>query len=358
MATATRSDGYVNVPVGENAAFRFAGSQQWFKGYWHNDLDDEQVGGTDDTILRGSFRAEVGPVEWVFRADYAKLKGDGATNIDFDRSSVSDAQWNFLSAFLGAPDTDLNDRTMNQYLTADVDDEQWGVNSTLSWDVGGGSTIRLINNYRDWENEQLDGDVIFTPSQILSRTGLFDSKSQNHELQFISPSEQWLDGRLDLVAGLYYFHEKYKQGERLHMNAQFCNDLFAGRPLGSLCATRFLAANGGTKENATVQEVHQTVDSYAAYAQANFHFNDQFFATVGGRYSKDKKEGSYDQLTNPLLANVRAPETSDAAGHQRREVHLSPRPQLRAERGPCCSSPLIRRATSRPATIRVPVRPR
>ena len=53
-------------------------------------------------------------------------------------------------------------------------------------------------------------------------------------------------------------------------------------------------------ENATVQDVHQTVDSYAAYAQANFHFTDQFFATVGGRYSKDKKEGSYDQATNPV----------------------------------------------------------
>ena len=158
-----KASGYVNVPVGDQMAFRFAGSQQWFKGYWHNDFDDKQVGGTDDTILRGSFRAETGPVEWVFRADYAKLKGDGATNIDFDRSSVNDTQWAIFSTILGAPDTDLNDNDMNQFLTADVDDKQWGLNSTLSWDIGGGSTIRLINNYRDWDNEQLDGDVIFTP---------------------------------------------------------------------------------------------------------------------------------------------------------------------------------------------------
>ena len=54
-----KASGYVNVPVGENAAFRFAGSQQWFKGYWHNELDGETYGGTDDTILRGSFRTEV-----------------------------------------------------------------------------------------------------------------------------------------------------------------------------------------------------------------------------------------------------------------------------------------------------------
>jgi iron complex outermembrane receptor protein len=302
-----KASGYVNLTVGENAAFRFAGSQQWFKGYWHNELDGKQVGGTDDTILRGSFRGEVGPVEWIFRADYSKLNGDGATNIDFDRNSVSNAQWNFftVTAGLGAPDTDLTDKKMNQYLTADVDDKQWGVNSTLSWDVGGGSTVRLINNFRDWENEQLDGDVIFTPSQILSRTGIFDSKSQNHELQFISPSEQWLDGRLDLVAGLYYFHEKYKQGENLHMNSQFCK--IAPAPAVGLC-NAFLAANGGTKEDATVQEVHQTVDSYAAYAQANVHITDRFFATLGGRFSKDKKEGDYSQTTNALLANVRAAE--------------------------------------------------
>ena len=48
-----------------------------------------------------------------------------------------------------------------------------------------------------------------------------------------------------------------------------------------------------------MQDVHQTVDSYAAYAQANIHITDKLFATIGGRYSKDKKEGSYDQTTNP-----------------------------------------------------------
>src|SRR4029453_13954768 len=261
-----KASGYVNVPGGEEDGFRSAGAQQWFNGYWHNDFDDKQVGGIDETVLRGSFRGEVGPVEWVFRADYAKQKGDGATNIDFDRSSVSDAQWNFFSFVFGAPDTDLNDRKLNQFLTADVDDEQWGLNSTLSWDVGGGCTVRFINSFRDWSNEQPDGDVVFTPTPIASRTGLFDSKAQNHELQFISPAEKWLDGRLDLVAGLYYFHEKYSKGELLHMNSQFCNKLVPAGP-GRTACNAFQASTGGT--NATVQSVHQTVDSYAAYAQAN-----------------------------------------------------------------------------------------
>ena len=297
--------GFVNVPVGDHAAFRIAGSQQWFDGYWRNRLDGDQVGGTNDTILRGSFRGEWGPVEWLVRADLAKISGDGATNIDFDRHSVSDAQWAFFSAFLGAPDTNLNDNKTNQFLTADVNDKQWGLNSTLSWDIGGGSTVRLINAYRDWRNKQVDGDVIFTPTPLVTRLGLFDSKAQNHELQFISPKDEWLNGRLDMVGGLYYSHEKYSQGENLDLNSQFCNKLVPLGP-GRTACNNFLVSTGG--EDATVQDVDQISDSYAAYAQANFHFTDKLFATLGGRYTKDSKEGAYDQTSSPFTGTVRAAE--------------------------------------------------
>ncbi len=305
-------DGYVNVPVGDHAAFRVAGLKQWFKGYWHNDLDGKQYGGTDDTILRGSFRVEAGPLEWIARADYSKISGDGVTNLDFDASTVSATQLATFRARLGGvlPDTNLNDRKMNQFITADLHDRQWGASSHLSWDVGGGSTVRLINSYRDWKNNQLDGDVIFTPAQLASRTGDYSSKSQNHELQFISPEEQWLDGHLDLVAGLYYFHEKYALEEHLHMNAQYCNALVSPLPNPpnprALC-NAFLASNGG--HNAANQNVDQTVNSYAAYAQSDIHLTDQIFATVGGRYTKDKKSGSYLQaVTNPFIVPFRAPE--------------------------------------------------
>ncbi len=61
--------GHVNVPIGEGIAVRLAGQQQWFGGYWTNALDGEQLGGTDEASLRGSFRLERGKVEWIFRAD-------------------------------------------------------------------------------------------------------------------------------------------------------------------------------------------------------------------------------------------------------------------------------------------------
>ena len=161
-----------------------------FGGYWHNKLDGKQYGGTDDTVLRGSFHAKAGPIDWVFRADYSKTTGDGITDIELDKNSVSAVQLARLQTLLaGGPDTNFNDRNFNQFVTADLHDSQWGVNSTLSWDVGGGSTVRLIDSYRDWKNTQLDGDVVFSPAPVISRHGNFASKSQNHELQFISPTK-------------------------------------------------------------------------------------------------------------------------------------------------------------------------
>src|SRR5204863_239034 len=93
----------------------------------------------------------------------------------------------------------LHTATPVNHFTAELSDRQWGVSSTLSLDLHG-STVRLINSYRDWDNDQLDGDVIFTPLPIASRTGDYRSKSQNHELQFVSPTRTWLNGHLDMVA--------------------------------------------------------------------------------------------------------------------------------------------------------------
>jgi len=302
-----KADGFVNVPVGDHAAFRFAGLHQSLQGPWHNKLDGKRYGGTTDNVFRGSFRAEVGPVDWVFRADYSKISGDGIPDIELDKNSVNAVGLARLQALLaGGPDTNFNDRNFNQFVTADLHDRQWGVNSTLSWNVGGGSTVRLIDSYRDWKNTQLDGDVVFSPAPVISRHGNFASKSQNHELQFISPTRSWLDGHFDMVAGLYYFSEKYNLGENFDMNTQYCNvaffpPVFPFTALKPAC-NRFLTANGGHFDNATDQNVFQKVDSYAGYAQGNIYLNDQFFATLGGRYTKDKKEGTYEQTVQPGAA--------------------------------------------------------
>ncbi|MBF9152302.1 TonB-dependent receptor [Novosphingobium jiangmenense] len=261
--------GNVNLPLTENVALRVAGMGQWFKGPWFNKLDGKHYGGSDDVSFRGTLKADLGNVEWILRGDYTRLDGDGVANFDFDPASVSPARLAFIqAAFNGGPDTNLNDRVMNQSMATGLIDENWGVSSTASLDLAGGSTLKLINSYRVWTNDQLDGDIVYFPVSLASRRSLFDSKSQNHELQFISPEKEWLGGKFDMVAGVYYFEEDFALAEELNMGTAFCGVLVPAGPARTACANCYAVNNGVA---ATDQDVFQNVKSFAAYGQGNLH---------------------------------------------------------------------------------------
>ncbi|MEQ1540731.1 MAG: TonB-dependent receptor [Novosphingobium sp.] len=297
--------GHVNVPLGENIAARIAGMGQWYKGPWQNRLDGKRYGGSDDVSFRGTIRADLGNLEWILRGDYTKMNGDGVANFDFDASSVSPARLAFLqSAFAGGPDTNLNDRMMNQFMATGLQDTNWGISSTASLDVGE-STLKLVNSYRVWKNDQLDGDIIYFPVSLASRRSLFDSKSHNHELQFISPDRTWLDGKFDMVAGIYYFQEDFALSEVLNMGSSFCNVLVPAGPGRTACNGYYATANG---IGATDQDVFQNVRSLAAYAQGNLHLSEKLTLTLGGRWTSDKKSGTYSQTSSPFTQTLRAPE--------------------------------------------------
>ena len=297
--------GNVNVPLGENAAMRLAGMGSWYNGPWKNTLDGKRYGGSDDISFRGTLKADFGNVEWLLRGDYTRLKGDGVANFDFDANSVSAARLTFIqTAFAGGPDTNLNDRVMNQFMATGLVDKNWGVSSTASLDVGG-STLKLINSYRVWTNDQLDGDIIYFPVSLASRRSLFDSKSQNHELQFISPEREWMGGKFDMVAGLYYFDEDFALSEILNLGSSFCNVLVPAGPGRTACGSYYTSTGGLA---ATNQNVFQNVKSLAAYAQGNLHLSDQMTLTLGGRWTSDKKRGTYAQTSSPFTQTLRAAE--------------------------------------------------
>ncbi|OAO00644.1 hypothetical protein A8B75_18120 [Sphingomonadales bacterium EhC05] len=300
-------DGYVNAPISDNVAIRAAGLFQDFGGYWFNRFDGEQLGGSKTYAGRLSLKAEFGDLTWVVKGDYSRITGDGLSNNDFDPSSVTPAQLAFFQARLGGvlPDTVLFDRTLNQFQESRFIDKHWGISSDASLDLDG-YTLRLINSYRDWDNFQNDGDVSFTPVNIFTRDGAYRSKSQNHELQFISPERELLGGALDFVAGLYYFQEDYRIDEQLNLGPGFCNTLVPPGPGRAGCNAQLAAGNGA---NATDLDFTQDVKSIAAYGQATIHISDAVDLTVGGRWTRDDKDALFVQLrNNPFAAAVRAPE--------------------------------------------------
>lgn len=309
-------DGYINLPVTDNVAVRVAALGQWFGGYWHNRLDGQQFGGTDDVATRASLKANFGNLTWIVRGDYSHTSGDGGYDADFVASSVSPAQLAALQTRLGGtfPDTNLDDRNANFVRVGNLSDTQWGVNSDLALDVNG-FTFRLINSYRDWKQDQLDGDAAGLTIPLLTRTSAFGSQSQNHELQIVSPSDELLDGRLDFVAGLYYFEEDYRIVEQFNLSSQFCNFIVGAAQRPACNAS--LISPGGTA--ATDQLFTQNVKSYAAYGQATLGITDTLDLTLGARWSRDQKKGQFDQrLNNSFGASLRAPELTPLALNESR----------------------------------------
>jgi iron complex outermembrane receptor protein len=302
---AYKVQGIVNVPVSDTLALRFAGVVDGRDGYMYNKLDGEYYG--DRESLAGRVSARWQPTDsltWTVRLDYADLGGDGLSPFEVDSRSATPAQLAAFTTRLGGNPPDLGDpldHRVKQVVVGDVDDEQWGFNSDLTYGLQSGHKLRWIGAYRDWRNDQLDGDVLATPLDLLTRTSFYDSESMSQELQFISPEDELLDGRLDYVTGLYYFQEDYSLGEDLNLGTQFCGLVPA--------AQRPACAASSPKAGATQQTYVQDAESFAVYGELKFGLTDSLDLTVGGRWTSDDKTGDYVQLVpNPFGRSLRAPE--------------------------------------------------
>jgi len=303
-----QGEGMVNVPVNDKLALRFAGIASKTDGYIKNRLDGKTYGEGDTVAGRASAKWSVtDDLTWTFRADYARTNGDGVPLNQVDTSTASPQQLANFAGRIGTPGPVLTyppSRTIAQFMTnLDLKDRQWGLTSDLSWDIGG-YTVRLIDAYRDWKNDQSDGDVVFTPLDLLSRDASFDSESQSHELQLISPKGALLDGRLDFVAGLYYFDEDYAIGERFNLGSRYCSFAVAAAapPLVGAC-------NAAPKIGAATNQFEQNATSKAVYLQTNFAVTPSVDLILGARQTWDKKHGAFVQvLANPTAALLRAPE--------------------------------------------------
>ena len=99
------------------------------------------------------------------------------------------------------------------------------------------------------------------------------------EGHFVSDfSDTW-----DLVAGIFYFYDEYQTGQ-----ITFPAGNPAGNPVFDTNMTTLSYGSNGHKR-----------DSWAAYAQVEYHFTDQLSGVVGGRYSYEKK---YDAYGQPILS--------------------------------------------------------
>jgi len=299
----------LNLPVGERLAFRLSGLYDSIDGWAENRLDGKTFGSRDTTAGRLAMKWDITDnLNWTVKVDVSEIGGDGVVEQEIDPNTLTTASRTRLNLITGGNPPDLNDpfdRKSNQRIIGDLDDSQWGVASNLTWDLAGDFTVRFLAGYRDWENTQYESDTIYMPLDLVARTGGYDSTSQSYELQLLSPVDQLLGGRLDFVAGLYYFQEDLFIGETLDLGANFCGLLPAAqRPICNASQPKLGASNLDFDQDAT---------NYAIYAQGNIGITETLDLVLGGRWTKDEKDGSFVQtVANPFVvaARLRAPENT------------------------------------------------
>ena len=292
-----RAETHFNTTLSDQLAMRFAAVGDVRGGYWHNDLTGERAGGLDTFAARLSFNfAPSDRLRWLVRGDYTKVDGMPWRNWTLVPTTVpASSLARFTQIQQGI--TPLLDQfsTHNSIYTEEmrVDDYHWGVASDLSYDLTSGLSLRLVQGYRDWKADERDGDTLSLAVPVYGRDVDWRSQSHSHDLQLISDQGLLLDGRMDFVAGLYYFNERLMSDYQNNFLANFC-PLIVGRIAPPLLA----GCLAGPQRAATDTNFVQYTDSYAAYGQVTFRIVPELQFTLGGRITRDSKSTDYISVVN------------------------------------------------------------
>ncbi|WP_332770285.1 TonB-dependent receptor [Phenylobacterium sp.] len=262
-STGFESQGFINLPINDKMAGRFAYSVKNVEGYMYNVLTGNSLSDQKSYSIRPSFRWE--PTEDVTVNAFLQYNHEnmyasgyqffGQGGVVAAHKAISDDPWDTFHNIDGTNRRDI-------YATqVRVDWAQpYGTWTALT------SYRTLDAFYRD------DGDS----GPLLRNTNSINASKEfqfSEEIRLTSPSGE----RLEYVAGLYYSFENLRK--RISFG-------FNGTTPGSFLGV----LTGGTLQNETVTgDAH--VESVAPFAEGKFHFNDQFALTVGARYTIEHKNG-------------------------------------------------------------------
>ena len=261
--------GMVNVPIGDDMAFRFAGKILENDSYY-NDVGPLNLGtaeAQDNTGLRGQFLYEPDDdLRILLSADYATEKGTGYTGTNFANPLGNDID----------PDTIDDPRdVIARGFEPRQDTKHWGAKLQVIYDLGF-ADLEYNLSYRDLLYDY-EAATPLTPDyqgvletfdnleQALDDFSRFqfitDSESVIHEIRLVSPEEE----KYYYTVGAFFFKEDQRT---------------------------FLASagdRGGFFQGAEFNQPNTDTDSFSVYGDFTYKLNDKTRLTFGLRYTEDEK---------------------------------------------------------------------
>ena len=310
-----RVTGYLNAPLSETVALRFAGGYEKSNGYVKNinpvagNLFDD-----DNRYVRASLLLK--PTENLtanFKFDYARRGGNGGSAFGyklvgsyFDVPSnqqlfnatpiILNTRGGNRDGIIDAPlPTDQgiplfaagNPYLINNDYRGSLDLRNTGLSANIAYDFGG-VTFKSITGYSDFKTTRTQ-DTDFSSSQIGADYQFTSAKTFSQEIQLVSNGK----GPLEYVIGAYYFKDK--------LNGTFINEQFIQIVPGDIRPPAVRQAGG------FYQEFRAKTQSLAAYAQASYAITDKLKFTAGIRYTRDKKDFQFANANEVLPFVAGAP---------------------------------------------------
>ncbi len=228
------------------------------------------------------------------------------------------------------PGAIINGRTLQRTATIgvpqkDTVDKTFGFTNIFKWKAADGLELRSITAWRGVEVEQNDNAGGFNRVPVItltaacagancafSRYSRADLKQRqfSQELQAVGSISDF-----DYVAGLYYFNERVSDDaatpNTMGATAIVTGGVVTGATYAPIpfCTGAPNPELGNAVQGCSIDRASRVRSrSYAAYGQLTWNATQQFSVTVGGRYTKDKKEGALifsrgvDYRLNPAAA--------------------------------------------------------
>ncbi len=310
-----RVSGYLNAPLGEAVAVRFAGGYEKSNGFVKN---VNPTGGNlfddDNTYLRAAITLKPSSaLTATFKIDYAKRGGNGGSAFGyklvgsyFDVAS-NQQLFNATPIYLntrggnrdGIIDAPLtidagiplfaagNPYLINNEFKGSLNLKNTGLSANIAYDLGA-VTLKSITGYSDFKTTRTQ-DTDFSSSTIGADYQFTSAKTFSQEVQLVSNGK----GPIEYVVGAYFFKDK--------LNGTFINQQFVQIVPGDTRPAAVRQANG------FYQEFRAKTESLAFYAQGTVAVSDKLKFTAGVRYTRDRKDFQFANANEVLPFVAGAP---------------------------------------------------
>jgi outer membrane receptor protein involved in Fe transport len=272
-------EGAVSGPIGDALQGRLAARHKNGGGWIENIATGQDVPDSDDTMFRGILSWQAADnLDFTLQWTHSDQEREGQSK---QLAFCSTAMVAFLES-KGLPTVSCgepNKVTMNaaprfgegNHEVFETEADLAGL--TINWELGGGHMLTSLTGFAQYETLDLsEGDR--TPLEILNTRLAEDYEQWSQEIRLTSPSGQ----RFEYIAGVLY--------QDIDLQTLFGLDINLG--------PRFAPAPAPPPFSRNV-ETNETSETWSVFGQFTWHFNEQWLATVDGRFTDEEKAA--DQIS-------------------------------------------------------------